>query len=234
MIKKATQLYCLLLTAIITTAAFLEVDSVEKALFPTLLLPLNLYFLKSLLDFSDYYRTNTNQPIYPDLAPYQVALRNQAVPRKQKPLTDDALEPEILNPSQVRDLDRRMFLKLIGSAGVAAFVMSLFTDKAHAAFFGSVPGPGVVAIKDSLGNKIDPAEKQPTDGYKISQLDDTSSATYSYFGFVNKNGNWYIQRETTSGAGAGTYLYVRGTTDFAAEWATRLTRSDYGTFDTIF
>ncbi len=125
------------------------------------------------------------------------------------------------------DIDRRMFLKLIGSAGMSVFLFSLFTKKAEAAFFGSVPGPGVVAIKDASGNKINPSEKQPTDGYRISEIDD---GTPSYFGFVNKDGGWYIMKETSSGS----YLYVKGDTNFSGNWETHGTRDDYDTFDQIF
>jgi len=126
------------------------------------------------------------------------------------------------------DLNRRAFLKLIGTAGTSLFLFSIFTNKAKAAFFGSVPGPGTVAIKDTSGTPIDPAEKGPTDGYGISQLD--ADSTPSYYGYVNKIGAWYIMKEV----GDGSYVYVRGATGFAGEWATRVLRDDYDTFDEIF
>ena len=135
------------------------------------------------------------------------------------------------------DLDRRMFLKLIGSAGISVFMLALFTKKSHAAFFGSVPGPGTVALKDSTGAQIDPAIKQPTDGYKINQLDDTSSSTYSYFGYTNKDGDWFIMRETISGVNVGDYRYYKkkvGDGNFATEWPNRATLSPYDYFDVIF
>jgi hypothetical protein len=129
----------------------------------------------------------------------------------------------------VSDLDRRAFLKLIGSAGMAVFLLQLFSGKANAAFFGSVPGPGTVGIKDSGGNLIDPAISQPTDGYKISQIDD-ASATVQYFGFVNKDGAWYIQKEDSS---EGTYRYTKGSSNFATNWTNR-TSLTYDYFDSVF
>ena len=130
-----------------------------------------------------------------------------------------------------------MFLKLIGSAGMSLFFYSLVTKRGEAAFFGSVPGPGTVALKDTTGTKIDPAIKQPTDGYRINQLDDTSSATYSYYGFTNKDGDWFIMRETTSGANAGDYRYYKkkpADGSFSTEWLNRATLSPYDYFDAIF
>lgn len=122
-----------------------------------------------------------------------------------------------------------MFLKLIGTAGVGVFMMSVFTKKAQAAFFGSAPGPGTVAIKNIAGDKIDPAEKQPTDGYKIAQLDDSTPA---YYGFTNKEGAWFIMREEATGA----YRYAKGDNNFSTlGWPKRNTDElTYGYFNEIF
>lgn len=139
------------------------------------------------------------------------------------------VEPEELqkiDPKKV-DFDRRKFLKLIGSAGLTLFFFSIFTKKAHGAFFGSIPGPGTVSLKDSTGSVIDPAIKQPTDGYKISQIDDTTATVY--FGYVNKDGAWYISREESS----GNYRYTKGTTDFSTNWTDRASLT-YDYFDSIF
>jgi hypothetical protein len=142
------------------------------------------------------------------------------------PLADQTLiEPETVQG--VADNDKRLFLKLIGSSGVSLLLMALFTKKAQAAFFGSVPGPGVVAIKDSAGNKIDPAEKNPTDGYEITEIDDSS--TPAYYGFVKKTGAWYIMEEGATGA----YRYHKGDSGFSAAWAGKELLS-YSYFNTVF
>lgn len=127
----------------------------------------------------------------------------------------------------VADNDRRIFLKLIGSAGFSLLFMALFTKKAQAAFFGSMPGPGTVAIKNSAGVKIDPAESHPTDGYEIAEIDDTSSP--AYYGFLKKNGYWYITKETS----AGSYRYTKGTTSFSTNWTNRASLT-YDYFDSVF
>jgi len=136
------------------------------------------------------------------------------------------LQPEIF--PRVADKNKRLFLKLIGSTSFTILLMSLFTKKAQASFFGSVPGPGVVSIKNIAGNKIDPAEKNPTDGYAITNID---NATYPYYyGFINKTGGWYIMSEDASGE----YLYAKGTTDFTTNWNNRKTTLSYGYFNAIF
>ena len=124
------------------------------------------------------------------------------------------------------DIDRRQFLKLISSAGLSLFLFSIFAKKAEAAFFGSVPGPGTVALKDTAGAQIDPAIKTPTDGYKISQIDDSSPA---YYGFVDKNGAWFIMKEDSS----GNYRYTKGASSFSTNWTNRASLT-YDLFDVIF
>lgn len=159
----------------------------------------------------------------------------EVLPRRQKAIPLPAVNTEVAveDKEVVRlkkegvDIDRRMFLKLIGSAGLSLFLFSLFTKRAEAAFFGSVPGPGAVTIKDSGGNKIDPAEKQPTDGYKITDFDDS---TPSYYGFVNKDGAWYIQKEDTL---TGTYRYAKGSSTYSDNWDDRENLS-YDYFDNVF
>jgi len=53
-------------------------------------------------------------------------------------------------------------------------------------------------------------------GFKITDKDD--AADPSYFGFVDKNGNWYILKVTES---AGTYRYCTGTTGYTTAWTGR-------------
>ncbi|MFS8159225.1 MAG: hypothetical protein ACMG6E_03255 [Candidatus Roizmanbacteria bacterium] len=119
-----------------------------------------------------------------------------------------------------------MFLRLIGSAGVSVFLLSIFTGKAEAAFFGSMPGPGTIGIKNTSGTLIDPAEKKPTDGYNITNVDDTIP---SYYGYVNKDGAWYIVKEDATGA----YRYSKGSSAFSTSWGNRASLT-YDYFDVIF
>jgi len=126
------------------------------------------------------------------------------------------------------DAKRRQFLKILGGGGISlVFMLFFMPQKASAAFFGSTPGPGIIGLKDSAGNKIDPAEKAPTDGYNISQIDD--AALPSYYGFVHKSGAWYISKEDNTGA----YRYAAGLTNFSTNWINRASLT-YNYFDLVF
>lgn len=151
------------------------------------------------------------------------------VPLKARTLTKRPLQT--LNKetnSEPLDTDKRKFLKLIGSASLALFLFAIFTKKAHGAFFGSVPGPGVIGLKDTAGNLIDPARNTPTDGYEISEIYDGSP---SYYGLVDKGGKWFIIQASDS----GTYLYTRGDSDFSnatTGWPNRVNLT-YGYFNSL-
>lgn len=233
MIKRLVELYSLIFTTIITISAFVSITNPADAVFPLILLPLILYFLFEILNFkkSATESSVSDAKIIPPSQTQPTIINiNHFHPAPQP--HEQVHEPQVLSDSQVKDIDRRLFLKLIGSAGLTTFLFSIFTSKSHAAFFGSVPGPGTVALKDSSGNQIDPAEKHPTDGYNITQIDDIGP-TYNYYGFVNKLGYWYIQRETASGGSAGDFRYVKGTTNFTTNWTNRSSLT-YDYFDNVF
>lgn len=168
-------------------------------------------------------------------SPLLFYLGSQVLPKKKAAL----FLPEVIPPPELArhiptnqtikkglDNDRRIFIKLIGSAGLSLFLFSIFSKKAHGAFFGSVPGPGTVTLKDISGNQIDPAQNHPTDGYKISELDDSSPA---YYGFLEKGGAWYILKEASD----GTYRYVKGASSFSTNWTNRASLS-YDYYHNVF
>jgi hypothetical protein len=133
----------------------------------------------------------------------------------------------MLAPAAKIDLDRRNFLKLLGSAGILAVILGLFSRRSGIpSFWGGVGSFESLTIKDSSGNVIDPAESSPTEGYNISQIDDSVPA---HFGFVNKDGAWFIMKECEDGA----YLYCKGEKDFAKNWESR-TKLTYNNFEEVF
>ena len=197
--------YGLFITIVLTITNLISAKNYSEFLSSFIYLPLVFYFLSQVI------KKNTSK----------VKVVKPTVITPTKIITDSQEKSDIL------DGDKRLFLKLIGSAGASMLFMALFTKKAQAAFFGSVPGPGTVSIKDSAGNKIDPAEAHPTDGYEITEIDDASSP--SYYGFLKKNGYWYIMREDSSGA----YRYTKGTSDFSTNWTNRASLT-YDYFNSIF
>lgn len=199
-------LYSFLLSTFMTVAGFLDTKSYPELISAIVFFPIAFYFGILIL------------------------------PRKRqvKISVDPVLNiiPDSLNKVKNKDYDpeRRKFLKLIGAAGGSLFLMTIFTKSTEAAFFGSMPGPGTVAVKNLAGAQIDPAEKKPTDGYNITEIDDSGVDTY--YGYVNKDGAWYIQKELSTGA----YRYTKGASDFTnitTGWPNRTSLS-YGYFNDIF
>lgn len=201
--------YSFILVSIMTIAGFFGARNIAQLVSAALFLPLVIYFIREVLP--------KNRRAVPISVP-----TGKPAPVKLKKIPH---EPEEAPPRKL-DLDRRKFLRLLSTAGVSLFIFSLFTKKAEAAFFGSVPGPGTVALKDTLGVPVDPASKHPTDGYKISEVDDASPA---YYGFVEKTGKWFIMKEDTGGA----YRYVKGDSGFSTNWTNRASLT-YGYYDAIF
>ncbi len=197
--------YSFIITTAMVALSFLSAQTLPQLISAVLFSPLAIYFFLQVLP-----------------------RRNHAINIKKIALTPSQPDPESKSPLVAKsfDFDRRTFLKLIGGAGLSVFIFSLFTKNAEAAFFGSVPGPGTVALKDSLGNKIDPAEKMPTDGYKVNQLDDASPA---YYGFTKKGGAWFIMKEDSS----GNYRYSKGASGFPTNWTNRATLT-YDYYDNVF
>ena len=64
-------------------------------------------------------------------------------------------------------------------------------------------------------------------GYAIS---DTASGATSYNGYVNKDGEWYIQRGITA-AGVTNYTYSKGSASYP--WAQRAAQV-YAAFNAVF
>jgi len=182
-----------------------------------ILLPLVLYFLLHLISG----RKSSLQPQHRQSYFEKIIF--------EEPSTDGSeliLQPLPRAGNDVTEKDRRAFLKLVAGAGFGFLVTAIINPhKAGAAFFGSVPGPGVIAIKDTAGVKIDPAIKSPTDGYGIMNTDTT--ATPYYYGFVNKDGAWYIIKEV----GDGSFLYSKGSSSYP--WSSRASQT-YAAYDTTF
>lgn len=189
-----------------------QAGSLTNYLLPLLLLPLLYYLGKELLRKPK--RKKLTDPVIfaSDLADKSASV---------------ALEGEVM-PSGVSDDNRRLFLKLIGSTSLSIFFMAVMgKGSAKAAFFGSMPGPGTIAVKNIAGETIDPAEKQPTDGYTITEVDD--AGTTAYYGFVHKTGAWYITKEDATGS----YRYAKGSSAFSVGWTGR-TLLTYDYFDAVF
>ena len=230
--KRTLLSYNLIITALLGLTGLFNASNLSEVIFAGLFFPLTFYFAWALAE--SFRRRPFKNPLASSLPAPTVTLvqtpkstpTSETIPETEV-IDDPTYYGEVVPPLEVKDINRRLFLKLIGSAGMSVFFLSLFTRQAQGAFFGSVPGPGTVSLKDTSGTQIDPAKHHPTDGYKVSELDDTTLP--AYYGFVHKSGAWYIMKEASD----GTYRYTKGSSGYSTNWTDRDTLT-YGYFDDIF
>ena len=217
--KRFVLAYNIGITSLIGVIGIISASSLVDVAMGLAFVPVAIFFIRQLLLPSS---ENTNLP--------SISTRDIAQqPTSIQPAETQAeiIDPEVLTDAQVKDINRRLFFKLIGSAGLATFVFSMFTKRTHAAFFGSAPGPKAMEVVNREGDVIDPAEKEATDGYEINDVDDDDLP--AYYGFVDIHGKWYITREDSSGG----YRYVRGDSGYSSAWSARTTQS-YDYFSSVF
>jgi hypothetical protein len=227
--KKLIIYYCFIVVSIMTLIGFISARTVPQILSAILFFPLLVYFSRLTVP-----RRGKVLVIPPVESKELKKVEKPEVKKVKKGKKGEKEEPIKLKKQKEfdfkgLDVDKRLFLKLIGSGGLTIFLFSIFTKKTHGAFFGSVPGPGTVAIKDTSGAQIDPALHHPTDGYKITELDDSTPA---YYGFTDKGGAWFIMKEGAS----GDYRYTKGASDFTnatTGWPNRASLT-YDYFENVF
>lgn len=123
------------------------------------------------------------------------------------------------------DIEKRTFLKLVGTAGLSFFIFSLLGRKAEDIIFNRSTNISNQLLPNT--NTTADTTTVATDEYKISEIDD---GVVSYYGFVNKKGNWQIMREDTPG---NSFRYARGDTDFSKNWLNR-EKLQYDYYDSLF
>lgn len=204
----------LLASTVILAAELLAVKTTKDLIFTLIFLPIFLYFLNVLVR---------------DLRRWVGAVRSTN--QKELPLS-----PIIVREKPtVEDENRRRFLKILAGAGFGAVLFSLINpQKVGAAFFGSMPGPGTIAIKDSVGTKIDPAIKSPTDSYGITNTSDSGDYPH-YYGFEHYNGTeWYIISEASD----GTFTYAsklnNTLVNYSTAWLSKASTLVFGTYHDAF
>lgn len=130
----------------------------------------------------------------------------------------------------IADIDKRVFLKLIGSTGLTFLLYSLFSKRGEDIFFKTLPRQErqeKIAIADLEGKQINPAQSYPLDGYKIAEIENEIT---SFYGFMNKEGSWYVLKLDTV---TGSFRYARGTKNFPPAWKNR-ENLEYGYFNDMF
>jgi hypothetical protein len=155
----------------------------------------------------------------------KIAPAETPVQIRQTPIENPIKEVE----EKVSDVNKRAFLNLVFSAGIAFFIYSIFNKRAELSFLGKAEGTGTVALQDTTGKKIDPAQDQPTDGYQISDIDDINT-DFIYYGYTKLDGSWYIAKHDVEN---GAFRYIRGRSNFPDNWNNR-SRLSYNYFHAAF
>lgn len=75
------------------------------------------------------------------------------------------------------------------------------------------------------------AQSDSSKTYKVNDIDDTTAT--EYYGKTNANGDYLIQRVTSSVISYATVLNNDGVTDYATAWSTRASLT-YGRYDEAF
>lgn len=115
----------------------------------------------------------------------------------------------------VADIDRRTFIKIIWATGISFLLFSLLGRRVESLFFGR--GLGQQGINPTRSDEqFGQAGASPTDGYKISEIDE--GTTVNYYGFVNKDGAWLIMKEAVN---ESSFRYAKGSSDFPGNWKNR-------------
>ena len=116
-------------------------------------------------------------------------------------------------PAYVADIDRRTFIKLIGATGISFFLVSLLGRQVENLIFNRASQSQSDAL--GSGSQPGPSGARPTEGYTISEVDEGPN---TYFGFINKDGNWLIMKQDEDGT---SFRYAKGSSDFPGNWASR-------------
>jgi hypothetical protein len=196
-LKRILVYYCFIVASVLVATGFLSATTFPEFVSALLFTSISLYFLLLVWPRGSHAVVTTENDIKSSLA-----------------------------PDLKLDVEKRDFLKLVGTAGVITFIYSLFTRRG-APFLTGGPVVSTATLTDLSGNKINPAEKSITDNYSITEIDDATPE--AYFGFINEKGYWYIMKEDADGS----FRYARGDSDFKAIWAKR-DRLNYDYFSNVF
>lgn len=142
------------------------------------------------------------------------AIKKPAVHKEPRVIQQPKAEQEKRQSVGIADIDKRAFLKLIGATGLSFFLISIFGRRFEAMLFGQNIVQAPTGYQQP-GKSSDAVASSPTEGYKISEID---NGVVGYYGFSNKDGGWLIMKEDTK---SGSFRYAKGASNFAANWSNR-------------
>lgn len=198
--RKILIFICFIIASFVVLGMFISATTYVQLAIAVVTYPLLVY-----VAFVVFPRKNFSHTL-----PATIALHSPLASPKTESIKTDGID--------IADIDKRLFLKLIGGVGLSLFLVSIITRKTESLFFKGVQTPtvpGKLALEDLSGNKVNPAQSHPTDGYNITEIDDSLIA---FYGFTNQDGAWYVMREDPD---TGSFRYARGGSNFSSNWENR-------------
>ena len=195
----------LTIASLVAIAGFITATSYAQLAAASLLYPLLVFFAYKVLP----------------LKAKRPALERPVVEKKTLISSDAKTQEEKRNHVGIYDIEKRAFLKLIGATGLSFFLISIFGRRFEALLFGQNAAPPAPIVSPP-GGQTNIATASPTDGYKISEID---NGLVGYYGFTTKDGGWLIMKEDTN---SGSFRYTKGVSNFPFNWNNRTNlRYDY-------
>jgi hypothetical protein len=181
------------ISTLLIILAFTTAKTYAQLSLAVLLYPLLVYFA-----LKTFPRRNRQAPAI------TIQLPKRSVPKAE----------EIPTERVVADIDKRTFIKLIGTAGISFFLFSLLGRRVENLLFGGALESQTLQGSTTPNNQL-AQSSQPFEGYKISEIDD---GIISYYGFINKDGAWLIMSEDTQ---TSSFRYAKGSSNFSLNWRER-------------
>lgn len=187
------------ISTLLVILAFVTAKTYTQLVFAVVAYPLLAYFALKL--FPRVSREGSTITVEMPIKPVRV---QQVASEPQRPKVD------------VADIDKRTFLKLVGTAGISFFIFSLLGRRVESLLFGETSNPALKGLGGIPDGGVNTTNITPTEGYKISEIDDSGIVTY--YGFINKNSAWLIMKEETD---SGSFRYAKGGSNFPVSWTDR-------------
>lgn len=125
-------------------------------------------------------------------------------------------EPVNRERVEIVDIDKRTFLKLLGTAGISFFIFSIFGRRVEDLIFNQSNKTEVAKTGITPDSPTTETETLASEGYRISEIDDED--VISYYGFINKQGSWLIMKQDSEN---NSFRYSKGEKDFSKKWGGR-------------
>lgn len=188
----------LIISAILVVFVFLTAKTYTQLIIAVILYPLLAYFALKVIPK----RSSAEAPT--------ISVNLPTIPQRTVDKADYVKRERV----EVADIDKRTFLKLIGTAGISFFIFSILGRRVDSFLFNG-SGSGGTSSSGIIPGASMSQTGSITDGYKITEIDD---GLVSYYGFTNQAGNWLIMKEDTQ---TSSFRYAKGAKDFAGNWKNR-------------